>query len=489
MTDEQILIDGDLVRGIWREKGRGWLAKGIGGAAALAVLGLCLLPQSFTASSSVAVQTSPGTGGALSFLTASGFSESRRYVGVLKSRTASAEVEQVVHLRSLYHLKSEEDAIEMLMKSVKPDDNTTDGLLYISVTLPGPARFQPGANERRIKIRQTAAAAANAYVTALRTYYIYSDNDRDTALIRGADAELARAQQQYGESLDRLRSFIKGLKRVDPRAVPSDTDSATSVGASTGLVALFGVLSQTEAQISALQAGSGTEQRMTEGQLENIGQLPAEDPLLASARQAVDTDKAQLSLLELQFGPQHPDVVRAQARLQVDEQRLRQQIDGIRDRQTSRQVSLESQLNSLIARRDTIKSQIAQAESHLNLGRNLTGDYLDVKSEWQIALETLKETTAEAAKIRMENVSSQSRVAVVDQAVPPRTGTPGAVATVAIAIVLAILGVLTAFVRAYLREARARFLPIEPQSTATEPGGIETGAGKQVPGAGPGRRS
>jgi uncharacterized protein involved in exopolysaccharide biosynthesis len=487
VTDEQILIDGDLIRGILREKGRGWLAKGIAGAAVLSVLGLCLLPQSFTASSSVAVQTSGGAGGALGFLTGGSSGDSKRYIGVLKSRMAASEVEQVVHLRSLYHLKSEEDAIEMLMKSMKPDDNTTDGLLYVNVTLPGPARFQPGQTERRNQIKRAAADAANAYVAALRTYYTYSDNDRDTALIRGADSELARARQQYGESTDRLRAFVNGLKRVDPRAVPSDTDPAAA--GNTGLATLFGELSQTEAQISALQAGSGTEQRMTEGQLENIGQLPSEDPLLASARQAVDTDKAQLSLLELQFGPQHPDVVRAQARLQVDERRLQQQIDGIRDRQTSRQVSLESQLNSLIARRETIKSQIAQAESHLNLGRNLSGDYLSVKTEWQIALETLKETTAEAAKIRMENVSAQSRLAVVDTAIAPRTGSPGTIIIVLIAVILAILGVLTAFVRAYLRAARARFLPAQPHAAAAEPGSIEPGSGKQVSGIGPGRRS
>lgn len=487
MTDEQILIDGDLIRGILREKGRGWLAKGIAGAAALAVLGLCLLPQSFTATSSVAVQTSPGSNGTLSFLTASGFSESKRYLGVLKSRTAASEVEQVVHLRSLYHLKSEEDAIEMLMKSMKPDDNTTDGLLYVNVTLPGPARFQPGQAERRNKIKQTAADAANAYVAALRTYYTYSDNDRDTSLIRGADAELARARQQYSESTDRLRAFVKGLKRVDPRAVPSDTDPAAA--GNTGLASLFGELSQTEAQISALQAGSGTEQRMTAGQLDNIAQVPTEDPLLTSARQAVDQDTAQLRMLELQFGPQHPDVVEAKARLQVDEQRLQQQVAGIRDRQTSRQVSLEAQLNSLIARRDTIKSQIAQAESHLNLGRNLSGDYLSVKTEWQIALETLKETTTEAAKIRMENVSAQSRLAVVDPAVAPRTGSPGTLIVVLIAVVVAALGVLTAFVRAYSGAARARFLSYSAHSAGAQQEGVDAGDTPPVSSAGPRRRS
>ena len=452
MTDEQILIDPAVVRRVARRRGAAWLGGAIAGTALLSGIALAFVPQSFTATTSVAVQTSSsGAGGALMAL-AGAETDTKRYIGVLKSRMAASQVEQVVHLRTFYHLKTEDDAIDMLIKGMKPDDNATDGLLYINVSLPGPARLQP-AGARRNQVKRLAAIAANQYAAALRSYYTYNDTDRDSVLLRGADEELQRARANYKASTAQLRGFVSGLRNVDPRAATlADSDNATAGGGEIGK--LYEALAQVETQISSVQAGYGTERQMVQGQLQSIANIPAEDPLLTSARQAVAQDKTEIRLLRAQYGDSYPSVVRAGARLAADEAELARQITGIRSSKTSRQVSVQAQLESLKARRLTLQQQVVLAEKHLNIGRRLGGNLLEIKTEWQLALGALKTATEEAEKVRVENAAAQSRVAVVDVAEPPKNGSPGILVIVALSLVLALLCVAVAFVRAYLGEAR-----------------------------------
>ena len=451
MTDEQILVDPEIVRRVLRRKGAAWLGAVVASTAVLSGIALMFVPQSFTATTSVAVQTSSsGAGGALMAL-AGAETDTKRYIGVLKSRMAAKQVEQAVHLRDVYNLKTEDDAIDMLIKGVKPDDNATDGLLYINVSLPGPAKLQP-AGARRNEVKRLAAIAANRYAAALRTYYAYNDTDRDSVLLRGADEELQRARANYKTATAQLRDFVTGLRNVDPRAATlADSDNAAAGSGEIGK--LYEALAQVETQISSVQAGYGTERQMVQGQLQSIANIPAEDPLLTSARQAVAQDKIDLRLLRAQYGDSYPSVVRAKERLAADEDQLSQQMTGIRDSKTSRQVSVQAQLVSLQARRAVLQRQVYAAEKHLNIGRRLGGNLLEVKTEWQLALGALKTATEETEKVRVQNAAAQSRVAVVDVAQPPKNGSPGILVIVALSLVLALLCAAAAFIRAYMAEA------------------------------------
>lgn len=458
MTDEQIVIDGNLLGTVLRRNAVRWIAQGMVAAAVLTGIGAMMIPQSYTSTASVAVQAPQQAGSALSMLTGSG-GQTKRYIGILKSRSAAMQVESAVHLQKMYNLPTQEDALDLLGKALKPDDNAADGLLYIRVTLPGPPRLMPAA-ERRDTVRKAAASTSNAYVRVLRNFYLYNDTDRDAALVRGANEELARMRTRYDVAFERLRRFTNSLRKIDPRATPADSPEALAT--TTGLPKLYEALGVVETQISGLEAGSGTEQRMVAGQLGDVSHIPTEDPLLTSARLAVDNDKASLALLENQYGPQNPSIVATKARLRVDQARLAQQIAGIREKQTTRQVGLESQMESLRAKRDSLTKQIAEAESHLNTGRQLSSDYLSAKTEWQLSLAALTASETEVEKVRMENVSAQSRLTVIDNAVPADKGSPSLGIIVAVSTFLALVGILVAFLRTYSRESRKPGSPPQP---------------------------
>ncbi|MGO8673109.1 MAG: hypothetical protein ACLQVD_17340 [Capsulimonadaceae bacterium] len=450
--DDYIVVDGAVLRDVARQGARRWTARAAAAFLVMAALGLFVLPQSYVGQCSVAVQ---GTGGgamsALGLLT--GQDNSKRYIGILKSRWAAEHALQQVDVQHLYRLKTHADAVDLLMKSVKADDNATDGLLYIDVTLKGPPRLS-FSSARRTRVKDAAAAVANAYADALHQYYLHNDIDHETTLVRDAHAELLRARSNYQEAERRLSLFALGLNSIDPRASPS-IDTTTRSPSEEELVALYQAQAQTQAQISGDEAAQSTEKRMVAGQLSGIATVPAEDPLLASARQTVVQDQAQLDLLRIEFGPEYPSVHRAEARLQIDRDSLEQQISGVAQNRTTRMVRLSAELDALRAREATLDTQIAGAEQHLNISRRLSGDYLSLRTELEIALETLKATETEAAKIRLDNVSAQSRMSVVDAAIPPRVGSPNILIVLMVSLTLAILGWCTALARAYSRRVDA----------------------------------
>lgn len=449
MEDDQIIIDMNSLRRVMHRNGGKYAWRCLIFAIVTLLIASLTIPQSYTAKSSVAIQQAASMSSGISLLT--GQSGNRRYIGVLKSRTAAMYVESVVHLQQMYNLKNSEDAYEMLIKCAAPEDNASEGLLNINVTLPGPPKLSL-ASARRAKVKETAALAANTYVDYLKNWYLNNDNDRETILVKAADEELLKARTNYNSAIANLKDYAGKLGRVDPRATPAlDTNSPSP---SVVVIArLYEELSGVETELKSKEASLNAEQAMVTGQLNNIANLPAEDPLLANARQAVDDDKANLEALLVQFGNGHPAVVRARAQLAIDERRLKQQAAGISGKKTTRQIRYESEIQGLKARQADIKRQIADAEGHLKVNRRLTADYATLKAEVEFAIEGLKTVISESERVHMQNVSANSRLTVVDQAVEPQTGFPG---TVILAVVSIFLGIVLFFimvVRGYLKEA------------------------------------
>ncbi len=468
---DEILVDGDRLRAALRRQGRRWLLLGPLLAGLLLLLLALLVPRTYTAATSVALQQSPGGGSALALLAgAGGGGSGKRYLGVLKSRTLAAAVERHVQLRQLYgagRFKTEDDAAEFLMKSVKPDDSATDGLLYISVTLPGPPKLAAHGSPSAEQAAAAAAEAANAYARGLKAYYATSDTDQGAVLLRGADKEVRQARAGYKAAVDKSLDFTRGLSRVDPRSAPgvsappptplsgaalggSAPDSPT---AASGLAGLYAALNQVQAELKATEAVRATGRALVQGQLRDLSQVPTDDPLLADARSRVVQDQAEFDTASRLLGPENPRVLQAQTRLNVDRANLARQKAGVEQGLTTPEIRSAEQVKGLYARQAALLGQIASAQRHLGASRRLAGEAGRLQAEVAIQLAVLQTTLTEAAKVRLQNASSLSRMTVIDTAVAPKSGEPGLAKLAAACAGLALLAFLVAVVRDYLKSA------------------------------------
>ncbi len=473
VAQDEILIDGARLRQTLRRQGRLWLWLGpLAAAAATLALG-AVVPKSYTAQTSVALQQASSGSSALALLTGGGGgSASKRYLGILKSRALAATVERHVQLQQLYGAKTfrtEEDAVEFLAKSVKPDDTTPDGLLYISVTLPGPAKFALHPSPTSEQVENASADAANDYARALKEYYATSDTDQGSVLLRGADKEVQQRRAGYNAALVRAQEFTLSLGRVDPRSAPSVAAGAAgsdaggskassgggmdSATAASGLTGLYEALNQVEAELSAVQASQAAGQQLVGNQLRDLSNVPTDDPLLANARARVTSDQTAYDTASRLYGPENPAVITAQARLGVDQAELNRQIQGVRRSLTTPDIRTTQQITGLYARQTKLTQQIAAAERHLGISRKLSGEEARLQAEVGIQLELLKTTLGEAEKIKLDNAASLDRMAVIDTALPPKSGEPGLGKLAAICLVLAFLAFCVSVVRGYLRAA------------------------------------
>jgi len=403
VQQDEIIVDGSLLSRTFRRQLRLWLLLGplffgllSGGGGALALLG--------------------GGGGA-----------SRRYIGVLKSRALAASVERHVQLSRLYpgKFRTEDDAVTFLTKSIKPDDNA-DGLLYIAVTLPGPPKIALGhAGPGPAQIEAAAAQCADAYALALKEYYATSDTDQGAALLRGADRQERQARDAYQSALGRVLDFNRGLQGVDPRSAPAaPTDTPGSAVATSGLAGLYAELSRVQVDLKAQQTARQTREAGVAQQLNDLSDVPTDDPLLADARQRFTQAQTDYASAFKLYGPENPNVVRAQT-------------------------------------------------ARLGKTRQLSGQFGRLEAEVQLRLGVLQTTLAEGAKIRLDNASALSRMTILDPAFPPQGGEPGVAKLGAVCLILVLLAFLAAVVGSYLRAAGAG-------RTASGPGPAANGTGPHL---------
>lgn len=469
------------LRRAFRRQGLRWIWLGPLGAGLL-LLGLAaFVPRTYTATTSVALQQSSGIS-PIAQLTGGG--ASKRYLGVLKSRALAAAVERHVHLQQVYGAKTmptEEAAISLLMNSVKPDDNAADGLLYIAVTLPGPPKLSRHPSPGVPQVESAAADAANDYALALKEYFATSDTDQGTVLLRGADREVRLAYARYNTAQSQLQAFTSGLKQVDPRSLPASSGTASSgqtpgggtsalsstsirgvdaETAASGLGGLYTQLYQVQAELSETQAVRATGQALIGTQIQQLSKVPTDDPLLADVRNRVEQDRITYQTLSALYpsgsGDRHPNFLAARQRLDFDEADLNRQIAGIKQRLTTPDVRSAETIKGLYARQAKLVAQIADAQRHLGTSRKLSGEAGRLAAEVGIQLSVLQTTLGEAAKIRLDNASSLSRMSIIDTALPPKSGEPGTVKLAAACVALAIIAFLIAVVADYFLSAPKR---------------------------------
>ena len=454
MQQDDIIIDGPLLTRVFRQQLLAWILKGLLLFGLLLLLALFLVPRTYTSEASMAIQQPSSGGGALAALTGGG-GASKRYLGVLKSRRAAEQVERHVHLQQLYGLRLESDAITMLMKSVKPEDNAADGLVYITVTLPGQPKLSLKHSPTDAQMKETVAQATNMYTLVLKEYYRTSDNDQGSALLRGADKEIRQARADYNAAFERAIDFNRGLRGVDPRSAPGSGQTGPETGSSGDtLLPLYAALGQVQAELRADEAARQTSDALTSQQIRNLGNVPADDPLLASARNQVTNDQAAYETAIRLYGAENPIVIRAQTQLGVDKTQLARQIQGVKRRLTTPNLRSDEQIQSLYAKQAALQGQIAQAGKRLGVKRTLSGEFARLQTEVAIQLAVLNSTMTGAAKVRLENASATSRMSIIDTAIPPKNGEPGLLRLALACLGLVILAFLFSIVRAYLKQVK-----------------------------------
>ncbi|HEY3328883.1 MAG TPA: Wzz/FepE/Etk N-terminal domain-containing protein [Capsulimonadaceae bacterium] len=447
-TDD-LVIEPALLRKVFQDKARKWIPLGLLAAVLGTIISLAIIPQTYTSTTTVAIQQAGGDSSALSLLT--GSKSNTRYIGVLKSRTAAEEVLVSTKFSRLFEFRTHNKAVEFVQQHLKVDEDPLSGLLNVSVTLPGPPRIALAGDKRTKAVRDLAAEMANSYVSYLRSYYVDTDNDRESVILRTAESETTKARSDYNGAIRRLTLFGRSMKDVDPRAIPNPS-RGNAPSAIDDVGSLYSMLAKVETQIAAAQAASGATNSLTGGLLGDLKSLPSEDPLLSAARAKVAQDISDLQALQVVYGPDYPTVILAKNRLKLDQANLRAQKSGVQAKRTSERVVDRAQIENLEAQRKTLLEQIADSSKRVTKGLHLTNSFEQLKTEVEIQLAVLKTTLSEAARARMQYAAVQSRVSVIDPAIPADMGQP----RLAIVIVVVLAIVFLAYIVSCLAEYRRR---------------------------------
>ncbi len=417
-------------------------------------IALFILPQTYSATVAISMQKPDATGSPLLALAGGG---SKKYIGVLRSRQFAEKADRVAHFRQLMGLpntpRDQEDAIDKVMKELRVEDNATDGLLYVTVNLPGPPPLAPDpSGTRKETIRTAVALAANEYKNTLQSFLKNTDTDKELSLLRAADSQVHRAQITYAASIDEMGSFISHSK---VRAVPTSTGTSgasEAVSAGTQLSTLYLRKAELEARMKSNEVMStGIKSLLTDKQ-QKISDLPEEDPLLLNARRQVNDAAESLRTLEITFGPSMQSVRRAKEKLRLAEDRLHQEVETILNGTTTEQLKRQA----LQAEYDTVERQIALAESNFQYNRNMTVDLEKRRNDVTLKLETLKVILTRYAELKLQTVSAQNRMVVIDEARPPRNGKPGIGLLVSICLLIPVFIIATWWVVEYQMSSQSR---------------------------------
>ena len=216
---------------------------------------LFVMPQSYKATASVSVQQPGAAAGGIVQALSGGTGSTKRYVGILRSRLLARQVAEKADLMKACGFRTLNGAIRYLREDgMKVRDDTTQGLVFVDVTLPGPPlmRTRPGDRER---VSKAAAAAADVYVDALQRYYTDSDNERELVLLRTAEERLKDAQRDYQKAVEDLQAYIRKLRNVGyrsgPTADPFVTAGIVTATISQELPGLYTTLANVEQDLTA----------------------------------------------------------------------------------------------------------------------------------------------------------------------------------------------------------------------------------------------
>lgn len=447
-SEQFITLDRALLHAILRRRARAAAIVGAAGWVLLLVLCLLLVPRSYRASASLALQQNSGAGGALAGLSvlAGGGGTAKNYSGVTGSRRFAAEAARAASIRSLYDLPSEEAAISLVRKGVSLDDRK-DGLVYLNVRLPGPPRLASGAAREQERVKQAAVRVTETYVLSLQRYLATTNTNRDAALIREARNQLQAARSEYDRSVRQLSAFARGstaLVAATPAlaAAPGEAPGTSKAAGRSGreLEELYLRRGELLAEIRGAEAARAATVGLLSRSASSLAALPDEDPLLAESRRQVRLAQEKVNTLRIDLADENPEVVAAREQLRVAQNRLEnERRTALRQGNSSGRTALDV----LKAKLDTTTRQIAAAERGFHAGRQAATTWEQLQGEVALRLEVLKATASQYAALSVQTVAGDGLMEVIDAPQAARRGTPGLMVLGAASLfgVLLLLGV------------------------------------------------
>ncbi len=429
---QETAFDWSLLGSILRQRARLLIITTLALWVGLTLLCLLFVPRSFSATASVALQQSPSPGGALGAIAGLSGSSTKTYAGVIRSRRFALAAARATHIQALYNLPKEDDAAALVQNGVTMEDKQ-DGLIYLTVNLPAPPKFALGKITDVRKIQEAAPAVAVAYVKLLAHYLDTTNTNRDAALIREAQKQVAKARTSYDRSIQDLDRVVQGSPSSAALSAPSMSSSQTSLnsgaangtggaGAMNQLSALYAAKARLETEIAAGNALRQGTAALASGSTQSLTALPGEDPLLQDARRQVTQATTQLQSLRITLSDDNPDVVAARRRLQIAQAQLRSESKALEQGRTSdsiRQQSLEAQYL-------TVLRQIAAAERSNVTGRSTTLEIEKQSNEVMLRLEVLKATATQSAALAIQRGAGNNLMDIIDMPQTPKSGKPGA---------------------------------------------------------------
>jgi uncharacterized protein involved in exopolysaccharide biosynthesis len=424
----------NLLRSIYRKRRPVWIVLAILVFAGCLSIGLFLFPQSYSAMTSISLSDSSSGSPQLALLTGAGGGKAK-YLGPLKSRHFAEQVEKIVHLRDLYNLPTMDDAIEKIQRGVRFDDNTADGLLYITTSLEAPAKMARNTDTKRKRVENAAAMVCNAYALALKSYIVNNDTDKELVLLKSADAQIHEARANYEASIDRWIDFVRASKTTSMGMSGGGASQSPELAA---IQTLFIKRGQLEVQLRASDAALAATHQLVGSANSRVATIPTEDELLTEARRRYTEAQRDIKDLLIQYAEQSPPVLRAKERLKIAEAHLHEQTQGILQGNTSEDIKRQA----LQVEYETVLSQIAQAERTVQVSKQSSTRFERLHAEVELNLKVLEASATREAELKMQTVSALKRINVVDEARPPSRGRPGMLMISLISALLAILAVL-----------------------------------------------
>ncbi len=402
----------------------------VGGLFGLFVFGLILygllrsMPRTYTATVSISMQGTRTIASPLGALLG-GAAPSATYTGVLKSRRMARDVARLTQMQTFLGLNSEEAAVGKLAGGIKVEDTPSDGLMYLTMNLSAPPRLAGGDVAQVKKIQEATALAANAYPKALLRYMQDSDTDKDLALLRAAQAEVARVRKEYNDAIYNVLLYIRKHRINDADAAPAQGGVAgtNARGELSGIAGALQTLYQRRGQLEQERAYSTA---LRQGTLELLQGDPATLPdlpgvtALADARREYTGAAAYYTDLQIQFSETNPGVIAARARLKLAEKRVMALVRAIR----AGRASETAQRAAAAAETEIVDRQIRSAEAALQTSRESDQDYARLKRELDLRFEALKQALSQYAGLRLQTVSPQNRLTVIDEALIPTASKP-----------------------------------------------------------------
>jgi len=399
---------------------------------AMLIYNLFVMPQTFSSTVSFSLMQSQGPSSPLATLAGLGGGK-QSYLGVLKSRKFAEIIERQEGIQAFYKLETPEEAVEIVKKAIKVEENLNDGLINVTCTLKGPARMESSKGNFRKAAARKAANIANAYAHELLVYLKNSDTDRDATLLRQAESEVRLQRENYIGAVAGLQNFVRARTRgvasamttpqtmTAPAGMVGENGSLAAATAGSEIQQLYIQRGSLEVQLEALRTSRSATKALIENSPNSMEQMPDEDPLLGIARAQVNQARSRLNSLLIMLADENPRVIEARQALALADKNLKEKKDSYLRGQTSEGIKLKT----VQASYDKVIEQIRRAEKNFQFGREALADYETQKNEVMLALEALKTVSARYAEMRLSMVSAQNRMVIIDNARPARYGVPG----------------------------------------------------------------